>query len=45
MHWYCALTDHLLDKNKIAIGVESFALVLKRLEDTVIKLYEELLQY
>lgn len=45
MDWYCALTEHLLDSNKIKIGNESFEAVLAKLEETVITLYEDLLRY
>jgi N-terminal domain of NWD NACHT-NTPase/NACHT domain len=45
MDWYCALTEHLLDSNKIIVGDKSFEEVLARLEETVITLYEELLRY
>jgi hypothetical protein len=45
MDWYCALTEHLLDNNKIIIGDKSFEEVLGKLEKTIITLYEALLHY
>ncbi|GFF84756.1 vegetative incompatibility protein HET-E-1 [Aspergillus udagawae] len=45
MDWYCALTEHLLNKSNIMIGTESFQEVLERLEKAVVLLYKELLLY
>ncbi|PKX90474.1 NACHT and WD40 domain protein [Aspergillus novofumigatus IBT 16806] len=45
MDWYCALTEHLLNKNNIMIGTESFENVLELLEKAVVRLYKELLLY
>jgi hypothetical protein len=45
MDWYCALTEHLLDNNNIIFGDKSFEEVIKTLEETIITLYEALLQY
>jgi hypothetical protein len=45
MDWYCALTEYLLDNNKIIIGDKSFEEVLEKLEGIIITLYEALLQY
>ncbi|GFF78041.1 vegetative incompatibility protein HET-E-1 [Aspergillus lentulus] len=45
MDWYCALTEHLLNKNNIMIGTESFQEVLELLEKAVVLLYKELLLY
>ncbi|CAK7214687.1 hypothetical protein SEUCBS140593_002265 [Sporothrix eucalyptigena] len=45
MDWYCALTEHLLDRDKIKIGDESFESVLQQLEGTVLTLYKALLLY
>ncbi|KAI0905434.1 quinon protein alcohol dehydrogenase-like superfamily [Ustulina deusta] len=42
MDWYCALSEHLLDKNEL---VESFESVLLQLEDAIIRLYKALLLY
>ncbi|RYP44524.1 hypothetical protein DL768_009019 [Monosporascus sp. mg162] len=44
MDWYCALTEHLLNKNNIAAGNE-FQAVLDQLEETVVELYKALLLY
>lgn len=45
MEWYCALTEHLLNKKNIVIGDESFEVVLEQLEKAVITLYKALLLY
>ncbi|KAF7171564.1 hypothetical protein CNMCM5623_003939 [Aspergillus felis] len=45
MDWYCALTEHLLNKNNIMTGTESFQEILERLEKAVVLLYKELLFY
>ncbi|EAW20787.1 NACHT and WD40 domain protein [Aspergillus fischeri NRRL 181] len=45
MDWYCALTEHLLNKNNIMIGTESFPEILELLEKAVVLLYKELLLY
>ncbi|KAH8684812.1 WD40-repeat-containing domain protein [Tricladium varicosporioides] len=45
MDWYCALTEHLLDKSNSEIGDESFESILRQLEEKVIALYKALLQY
>src|SRR3954451_21768919 len=42
MDWYCALTEHLLDEDKIVTGNGS---ILEKLEKTIITLYEALLRY
>lgn len=44
MDWYCALSEHLLDRDNIARGNE-FQAVLDQLEGSVIKLYKALLSY
>ena len=45
MDWYCALTEHLLSKDNIKIGKESFELIQHQLEATVVTLYKALLMY
>ena len=45
MDWYCALTEHLLNKDNIVIGNESFESILQQLESTVVALYKALLLY
>ncbi|RHZ69153.1 hypothetical protein CDV55_102618 [Aspergillus turcosus] len=45
MDWYCALTEHLLNKNNIMTGTESFQEVMEQLEKAVVLLYKELLLY
>jgi len=45
MDWYCALTEHLLNKDNIKIGNESFEAILRQLEGRVIALYKALLLY
>ena len=45
MDWYCALAEHLLNKDNIVIGNESFESILQQLENTVVALYEALLLY
>ncbi|RYP60388.1 hypothetical protein DL771_010531 [Monosporascus sp. 5C6A] len=44
MDWYCALTEHLLNKNNITSGNE-FQAVLYQLEGSIVKLYKALLLY
>ncbi|RYP27195.1 hypothetical protein DL767_007788 [Monosporascus sp. MG133] len=44
LDWYCALTEHLLNKNHIAAGNELQA-VLHQLEERVVALYKALLLY
>ncbi|KAH6623588.1 hypothetical protein F5144DRAFT_606071 [Chaetomium tenue] len=44
MDWYCALTEHLLNKNNIA-GDCDLQAVLDQLEGTVVELYKALLLY
>ncbi|KAK4206474.1 hypothetical protein QBC37DRAFT_381060 [Rhypophila decipiens] len=44
MDWYCALTEHLLNKDNIT-GGKNFQAVLHQLEQRVIELYEALLSY
>lgn len=44
MGWYCALTEHLLNKDNIAGGCDLQA-VLDQLEGTIIELYKALLLY
>jgi hypothetical protein len=43
MDWYCSLTEHLLNKDNIVIGSESFEKIIQQLEKTVITLYKALL--
>ena len=45
MEWYCALTEHLLNKDNIVVGNESFEAVLEQLERAIIALYKALLLY
>ena len=45
MDWYCALTEHLLDKSSIQAVDKLFDSVLQQLEEEVIALYKALLQY
>ncbi len=45
MDWYCSLTEHLLNKDNVVIGNESFESILQRLEKTVVTLYKALLLY
>ncbi|RYP20313.1 hypothetical protein DL765_002876 [Monosporascus sp. GIB2] len=44
MDWYCALTEHLLDKNNITASNKSQA-ILHQLERKVVELYKALLMY
>jgi hypothetical protein len=44
MEWYCALTEHLLNKNNVAAGKDIEA-VLCQLERSIVELYRALLQY
>ncbi|KAL1844225.1 hypothetical protein VTJ49DRAFT_3881 [Mycothermus thermophilus] len=44
MNWYCALTEHLLNKDNVAAG-EDFQTVLCQLENRIVELYKALLQY
>ena len=44
MDWYCALTEHLLNKNNVAAG-KDFQAVLRQLENSIVDLYRALLQY
>ncbi|KAI0388238.1 hypothetical protein F5Y17DRAFT_253822, partial [Xylariaceae sp. FL0594] len=44
MDWYCALTEHLLNKNNISTG-NDFQAVLHQLEESVVELYKALLLY
>ncbi|RYP09139.1 hypothetical protein DL764_001466 [Monosporascus ibericus] len=44
MDWYCALTEHLLNKDNIACG-KKFPAVLHQLEGSVVKLYRALFLY
>ncbi|KAK4232878.1 hypothetical protein C8A03DRAFT_39469, partial [Achaetomium macrosporum] len=44
MEWYCALTEHLLNKNNVAAGKDIQA-VLRQLERSIVELYRALLQY
>ena len=44
MDWYCALTEHLLNKNNVAAG-KDFQAVLRQLEKRIVELYKALLQY
>src|SRR6266566_165236 len=45
MDWYCALTEHLLNKDSIETGHESDEAVLRQLKDKVVALYKALLLY
>lgn len=45
MDWYCDLTEHLLNRDHIVIGNESFELILLQLEKTIVVLYKALLLY
>ena len=45
MDWYCALTEHLLNKDNIKIGEESFESIQHQLEAIVVTLYKALLMY
>lgn len=45
MDWYCDLTEHLLNKDNIVVGSESFETILQQLERTVVVLYKALLLY
>jgi hypothetical protein len=45
MDWYCSLTEHLLNKDNIVVGSESFETTLQQLEKTVVALYKALLLY
>jgi DNA replication protein DnaC len=45
MDWYCALTEHLLSKEHITIGNESFTTIVKTLEEAIIALYKALILY
>ncbi|RYP64263.1 hypothetical protein DL770_009223 [Monosporascus sp. CRB-9-2] len=44
MDWYCALTEHLLNKNIISTG-NNLQAVLHQLEERVVELYKALLFY
>jgi len=44
MDWYCALTEHLLNKDNVAAG-KDFQAVLRQLEKGIVELYKALLQY
>src|SRR5205814_4401646 len=45
MNWYCALTEHLLNKDHIVTRNQSLEAVLEQLEKTIIELYKALLLY
>lgn len=45
MDWYCALAEHLLSKEHITIGYESFTTIVKTLEEAIITLYKVLILY
>ncbi|KAJ5738249.1 hypothetical protein N7493_001404 [Penicillium malachiteum] len=45
MEWYCSLTDHLLIKENIEVGAQSYQVVLDMLEDRVVTLYKKLILY
>ena len=45
MEWYCALTEHLLDRDNIKIGNKCFKAILQQLEERVKSLYKALLLY
>ena len=40
MDWYCDLTEHLLNKDNIVVGSESFETILQQLEKRVVVLYK-----
>ncbi|KAK5989962.1 Vegetative incompatibility protein HET-E-1 [Cladobotryum mycophilum] len=42
MDWYCALTEHLLNKEHITVGNESFTVVIEVLEKAILALYKAL---
>ncbi|KAK4233816.1 hypothetical protein C8A03DRAFT_38447 [Achaetomium macrosporum] len=44
MDWYCAFTEHLLNKDNVAAG-KDFQAVLRQLENRIVELYKALLQY
>jgi hypothetical protein len=44
MDWYCALTEHLLNKDNVTAG-KDFQAVLRQLENGIVELYKALLQY
>ncbi|KAK4106780.1 hypothetical protein N658DRAFT_555574 [Parathielavia hyrcaniae] len=44
MDWYCALTEHLLNRRNVAAG-KAFQAVLRQLETSIVELYRALLQY
>ncbi|KAJ8129608.1 hypothetical protein O1611_g4022 [Lasiodiplodia mahajangana] len=44
MDWYCALTELLLDKSNFANG-NDFQVVLRRLKERIVELYQDLLLY
>jgi len=44
MDWYCALTEHLLNRNNIAADA-GFEAALRQLEERVVELYKGLLLY
>lgn len=44
MDWYCALTEHLLDRDRVARG-HDFEAVLHQLEGSIVELYKALLLY
>jgi hypothetical protein len=45
MDWYCGLTEHLLNKDNIVVGNESFEAIQQQLEKTILGLYKALLLY
>jgi hypothetical protein len=45
MEWYCALAEHLLDRDNIKIGNTCFKAILQQLEERVKSLYKALLLY
>ena len=45
MEWYCALTEHLLNRDNIKIRNESFGGIIQQLEERLISLYKALLLY
>ncbi|KAL7938542.1 hypothetical protein V8C35DRAFT_319713 [Trichoderma chlorosporum] len=45
MSWYCALTEHLLNKENTTIGKDCFEKVMRTLEKEIIELYRALILY
>ncbi|PIG80477.1 hypothetical protein AARAC_001624 [Aspergillus arachidicola] len=45
MNWYCSLTDHILNEEKVQPGDRSYQSVLDELEGRVVVLYKALLKF